>query len=43
MADTRLKQLLSYLEATPKDSFLLFAVAKEYEGQNQLDLSLIHI
>ncbi len=28
----RLQQLFQYLAASPKDAFLLFAVAKEYEG-----------
>lgn len=30
---SRLPQLLSFLESTPDDAFLLFAVAKEYEKQ----------
>ncbi len=29
---TRLEQLMKYLGDAPNDSFLLFAVAKEYEG-----------
>ena len=29
---SRLQQLIAFLEASPGDSFLLFAVAKEYEG-----------
>lgn len=28
----RLNQLFQFLEASPGDSFLLFAIAKEYEG-----------
>ncbi len=28
----RLKQLFQFLEASPGDSFILFAIAKEYEG-----------
>lgn len=28
----RLEQLLEFLKASPEDAFLLFAVAKEYEG-----------
>ena len=40
MAESRLKQLLSYLDASPNDSFLLFAVAKEYESHDQLDQAL---
>lgn len=33
----RLQQLLSYLEEQKNDSFLLFAVAKEYESMDQLE------
>ncbi len=36
----RLNQLKALLEDDPSDSFLLFAVAKEYETLNDLDLSL---
>ena len=28
----RLKQLFQFLKASPDDSFILFAIAKEYEG-----------
>jgi tetratricopeptide (TPR) repeat protein len=31
---TRLEQLMKYLGDAPNDSFLLFAIAKEYEGLN---------
>jgi tetratricopeptide (TPR) repeat protein len=34
MATQRLQMLLELLESTPDDSFLLFALAKEYEGLN---------
>ncbi len=34
MASDRLQQLLSMLKNSPNDSFLNFAVAKEYEGSN---------
>lgn len=40
MASNRLDQLLSFLQESPDDSFLLFAVAKEYEGQNNLEKAL---
>lgn len=36
----RLLQLLDLLEATPKDAFLLFATAKEYEKMDDLDQAL---
>lgn len=32
MSTTRLERLLAMLSESPSDSFLLFAVAKEYEG-----------
>jgi predicted Zn-dependent protease len=31
MSTTRLEHLMQFLEQTPKDSFLMFALAKEYE------------
>lgn len=40
MSTNRLQQLLSFLEKTPKDSFLLFAIAKEFEGSGRLDEAL---
>ena len=40
MDNSRLTTLLSYLEASPDDSFLIFAVAKEYEGLEQYDKAL---
>ncbi len=33
----RLTQLLAHLEEDPKDDFLLFAVAKEYEKRDQFE------
>ncbi|MBK6619798.1 MAG: tetratricopeptide repeat protein [Saprospirales bacterium] len=36
----RLDQLLQLLESSPKDSFLLFALAKEYEGLGNDDKAL---
>jgi len=36
----RLNQLLDLLEKDPKDSFLIFAIAKEYESIPQLDNAL---
>jgi tetratricopeptide (TPR) repeat protein len=34
---TRLDQLMKYLGDAPNDSFLLFAIAKEYEGSGDFD------
>lgn len=41
MSSERLEKLLNFLEADPKSSFILFAVAKEYEslGDEQKALS----
>lgn len=36
----RLKQLYSFLQEDPENSFLLFAVAKEYEKMEALDKAL---
>lgn len=37
MTSTRLSQLFNFLESSPNDSFILFAIAKEYEklGDNE--------
>lgn len=40
MAVDRLKTLLELLDEKPNDSFLLFAVAKEYENQDNLNQAL---
>lgn len=41
MSSKRLEQLISFLENSPKEPFILFAIAKEYEGlgdkKNALD------
>jgi tetratricopeptide (TPR) repeat protein len=37
---SRLERLLQFLEAQPNDAFLLFALAKEYEGLNDTDNAL---
>jgi len=37
MTIKRLEQLKKMLSEDPEDSFLLFAIAKEYEGLGQLD------
>ncbi len=42
MNSERLTQLLQYHEADPKDTFILFALAKEYETQNTLDKALFY-
>lgn len=39
--NNRLQLLLNLLEANPNDSFALFATAKEYEGQGELDQALV--
>jgi len=36
----RLERLHGMLEEDPKDSFLLFALAKEYEKMNDVDLAI---
>lgn len=38
----RLQKLESMLEERPTDTFLLFAIAKEYESDGQLDKTLKH-
>ena len=40
METARLQQLFHFLENSPGESFILFAIAKEYEGINQLDKAL---
>jgi len=42
MSKDRLETLLDYLEQKPEDSFLLFAVAKEYEQREDLSQALTH-
>ncbi len=42
MSQDRLSQLLAYLKESPEDSFLTFAVAKEYESQDQADKALLY-
>ena len=42
MSSQRLKQLQGFLENSPNDSFLLFAIAKEYEGLGQDEQALEH-
>ena len=37
MSSIRLQQLLALLAESPADSFLLFAIAKEYEGAGDSD------
>ncbi len=41
MHTERLIQLLGMLKDDPKDSFLRYAVAKEYENGNDLELALV--
>lgn len=40
MSSTRLAQLRQFLADSPGDAFLLFAIAKEYEGLGQSDQAL---
>jgi len=42
MNEDRLDKLLNFLKTTPNDSFLLFAIAKEYETRQQIDQALKH-
>ena len=37
---SRLEQLLTMLADSPKDSFLTFAIAKEYEGSGAIDKAM---
>jgi tetratricopeptide (TPR) repeat protein len=37
---SRLERLQEFLQAQPNDPFLLFALAKEYEGLNDMDNAL---
>ena len=41
MEKNRIEQLLAYLKDTPNDSFVLFALAKEYERAEQFEESLV--
>jgi len=40
METARLQQLFSFLENSPQDSFIRFAIAKEYEGIGQQNKAL---
>lgn len=40
MSTPRLEQLMTFLESSPNDSFILFAIAKEYEGLGEEDKAL---
>jgi len=42
MHSSRLIQLQNMLKSSPNDSFLLFALAKEYEKSNDLAEALVH-
>lgn len=42
MSSTRLQQLLGFLEKSPGDSFITFALAKEYESLNEKEKALAH-
>ena len=42
MSRQRLEQLLTFLEKSPKEPFILFALAKEYEKLQELDQALHH-
>jgi len=40
MSESRLDKLLRFLQESPKDSFLAFAIAKEYETAGQINKAL---
>ncbi|MCH2081516.1 MAG: tetratricopeptide repeat protein [Saprospiraceae bacterium] len=40
MSSSRLDQLLTFHKESPTDSFILFALAKEYENQSELEIAL---
>ncbi|MDX1940216.1 MAG: tetratricopeptide repeat protein [Saprospiraceae bacterium] len=40
--NTRLSQLQNLLAESPNDAFLLFAIAKEYEGMGEQEQALAH-
>lgn len=42
MSSKRLEQLLNFYRDSPDDSFILFALAKEYEGLGQTGEALQH-
>lgn len=42
MSSSRLEQLLNFYKSSPEDSFLLFALAKEYEKLDQQSKALEH-
>ncbi|MEL6834138.1 MAG: tetratricopeptide repeat protein [Bacteroidota bacterium] len=42
MSSSRLKQLLNFYNDSPGDTFILFALAKEYEKLNQQQTALEH-
>lgn len=37
MISNRLDQLMSFLEASPNDGFIIFAIAKEYEKYDDIE------
>jgi len=42
MTSPRLIQLIAFLEESPEDAFILFAIAKEYEKLEQLEKALVY-
>jgi len=42
MVTPRLQQLYKFLEESPKDSFIIFAVAKEYEKMGKKETALAY-
>ena len=40
MKSNRLQQLFQFLEQSPNEPFILFAIAKEYEGMGDIDHAL---
>ncbi len=42
MSNTRLEQLFTFLETSPKDSFVLYAIATEYIKLNDADKAIFY-
>lgn len=40
MSSERLEQLMGFLKASPKEPFIVFAIAKEYEGMDDKENAL---
>lgn len=42
MMQNRLQQLMQFLENNPSDAFIIFAIAKEYEKNGDMDQALTY-